>query len=614
MSAILHKGTALRRLFFAAVVVLFFCGQLAAQIPIQLRLGRAGHAFDHLGSIGSQAEAAAASGSTIIYPSGIGGAGYGGLPPQQEFAELLKSVGEYNRRAKELGIELNFGYLCATSIVKLDTFNKHWPDEFRKQFKTLPAEWRQQDRQGKPLASWYGGDYNPACMNNPDWRTYQHAMVRYQLETGHEGIFFDNPTVHPHGCYCPHCMRAFAKYFVGHAAKPVGPESTDDIDAIRGLAVSQPDYFAQFRATIARDFLANMRKYARTINPRALITCNNALNSPGVFFSQCRTYGYNIYEMSKAEDLVVVEDMGSQPRIEANDQTVEYGPTYKLLHAISHGKPIVAVTLIDADYHTPPSLMRLAMAEAAANNSSYLSWPTWPEDQRKRMIAAVRPQADFLRQNEVLLNDAPFRVDVALYLPFQRWTKTDQCAASAIAGLLTKENIQYRVVSEDDLESFAKQKSRPVLLVESRSVFTPREQPAIATIEKQGPGILAADGTNGADWLRDLRRKIARPSVTVTGSPNVRAVVHYQDGRTIVHLYNLNVQRLSSFEDKVTPATDFGLAFRTPAAVRTVNIRTADAKGTSGPLKFKSVNEAGGTLVSTKIPRLDISAIIRIEP
>ena len=48
---------------------------------------------------------------------------------------------------------------------------------------------------------------------------------------------------------------------------------------------------------------------ARTINPHTLVTCNNSLNSPGVLYSQCRTYGYNIFEMSKAEDYVVVEDM-----------------------------------------------------------------------------------------------------------------------------------------------------------------------------------------------------------------------------------------------------------------------------------------------------------------
>lgn len=600
----------MRRQIFALICILFFCGKLVAETPCELRIGRAGHAFDHLGGIGLQAEAAAASGSTIIYASGVGEAGYQGLPPQMDFATLRKNVGEYSRRAKEVGIELNIGYLCATSIIKLETFDKNWTDEFRAQFKARPAEWRQQDRQGKPLASWYGGDYNPACMSNPDWRAYEHAMVRYQLETGHDGIFFDNPTVHPQGCYCPHCMRAFANYFVGHAAKPVGPESTDDIEAIRGLAVSHPEHFLQFRATIGRDFLADMRKYARTINPRALMTCNNSLNSPSVFYSQCRMYGYNINEMSKTEDLVVVEDMGAQPRVEANGQTVEYGPTYKLLHAISHGKPIVAVTLANADYHTAPNLMRLAMAEAAANNASYLSWPTWTEDQRKRMIAAVQPQADFLRRNEELLNDAPFRADVALYLPFGRWVKTDQCASSALAATLTKENIQYQVVSEDGLDAFVKQKRRPVLLVESRSIFTSRQQPAIAMIDKQESGVVAADQP---DWLKLLRRKIVRSSITVTGVPNVRAVVHDQDGRTIVHVYNLNVQRLSSFEDKVTPATDVGLLVTTPANVRSVRILTADGNGSSGPLNFKALGTGNGASIEMKIPRLDINALVVIE-
>jgi len=37
-------------------------------------------------------------------------------------------------------------------------------------------------------------------MNHPDWRTYERFMVRQQLESGCDGIFFDNPTVHPQGC------------------------------------------------------------------------------------------------------------------------------------------------------------------------------------------------------------------------------------------------------------------------------------------------------------------------------------------------------------------------------------------------------------------------------
>jgi hypothetical protein len=255
--------------------------------------------------------------------------------------------------------------------------------------------------------------------------------------------------------------------------------------------------------------------------------------------------------------------------------------------------------------------MRLAMAEAAANNASYLSWPTWPENQRQRMIAAVRPQADLLRQNEERLNDAPFRADVVLYSPFHLWVKTDQCATSAVAATLTKENIQYSVVGDDELQQFAKQEVRPALVIESRSVLPPTDDSIIVAFEKQGPGIVAADQP---DWLQQVRRKIAKPSVSVTGAPNVRAVVHDQNGRTIVHLYNLNVQRLSSFEDKVTPATEVGLAIRTAGPVGSVSIRTADPDGTSGPLKFEVVPEEGKSLISTKIPRLDVSAILLIEP
>jgi hypothetical protein len=80
-----------------------------------------------------------------------------------------------------------------------------------------------------------------------------------------------------------------------------------------------------------------MGDHARTINPAAVVTCNNSLNGPEVFFSQCRGMGYNTFEMSKAEDLVVVEDMATQPRVLPDGTVVEYGPVYEMLRAISHG-------------------------------------------------------------------------------------------------------------------------------------------------------------------------------------------------------------------------------------------------------------------------------------
>ena len=229
--------------FFAAFAILFSARRSAAETPRELRIGRAGHAFDHLGGIGEQAEAAAASGATIIYASGLGEARLRrACRRRTSLTTRAKTVSEYNRQAKQNGIELSIGYLCATSIVKLDTFDKNWTDEFRAQFKTRPAEWRQQDRQGKPLASWYGGDYQPACMNNPDWRAYERAMVRYQLgnrprrhllrQSDRASARLLLPALHAGVC---RVLR------MGMLPNRSAPKSTDDIEAIRALADVAPE-------------------------------------------------------------------------------------------------------------------------------------------------------------------------------------------------------------------------------------------------------------------------------------------------------------------------------------------------------------------------------------
>src|SRR5437867_1868517 len=96
-----------------------------------LRVGEAGHAFDHLGAIGDQAEAAAASGATILYVTGFGGLGYGRLPVPEELAKQRQATLAYLRNARSHGIKLAIGYICATSIVKLEAFDKNWTPDFR---------------------------------------------------------------------------------------------------------------------------------------------------------------------------------------------------------------------------------------------------------------------------------------------------------------------------------------------------------------------------------------------------------------------------------------------------------------------------------------------------
>jgi hypothetical protein len=570
----------------------------------RLRVGVAVHAFDHLGAIGHQAEAAAAAGATLIY-AGFGGAGYNGLPSSVEFKKLCQDEAAYVRTARKKGIEIAIGYICATSIVGLETFDKNWTPEFRAQFKSAPTVWRQQDRTGRPLPSWYGGAYQPACMNNPDWRAYERFMVRATIEAGYDGIFFDNPTVHPDGCYCLHCMEKFAKFLESEGRAP-----TDrSLEAVRRAAEAQPRDFKRFRATVAPGFLAEMRAFARSLKRDALVTCNNSLNAPEALFSQIRTYGYDISRLSRAEDYVLVEDMKSQPRVLEDGRVVEYGPTYALLQAIGHGRPLAAVTIADDDYHTPPNLIRLAMAEAAANRASYVLWAAWPEAERPKMIAAVRPQVDLLRRHAALLNETRPRRDVALFLPYRGWVDGDRCAASELAAELVRRNIPFEAVSD---EGFATDKLAParVLLVESLSVLTPAEAVAAREFENRGGKLVAGDEEA---WLDRLTEVLGQPSLTVDGPSTLRAYVHDQPDRTIVHLLNLNVRRLSSFEDEVMPTGEVRVRVRVPfAKVGSVTSHSADEGTAKGRRAFVLRPFEKEAEVEFTVDRLDIAAIIEI--
>ena len=578
---------------------------LAAHAAPDLRVGASFHAFDHLYAFEKQAETAAACGVTVLYATGLGVDGYTGIPAPDVWAAHMKDSRDYTARAKRTGVPTVLGYLCATSIVGLDRFAANWPAEMKAEFHTTPETWLQQDCDGKPLPSWYGGEYRPACMNHPDWRAYEKFMVRAQVQTGHDGIFFDNPTVHEKGCYCPHCMEKFAAFL--EAEKTPVPDRS--IAGLRRFAADHTEDFKRFRCTIARDFIAEMRAYARTLNPDAVITANNSLNQPGVLFSQCHTYGYNLFEMSKTEDFVVIEDMAAQPRWMDGGKTAECGPTYAQLRAIIHGKPLVAVTVSDNDYHTPPSLVRLAMAEAAAHGAVYLLWPTWPEEQRTRMTAAVRPCADWLRAHTEFLNASRPRRDVLLYLPFQRWVKDKKCAVSELAAELTAANVQYEVAGEEAL--IAKLGQSRVALIENMNVLNTAEQDAVKAFKAAGGTLVTADSKH---WQDALHKALPRPSLTLEAPKTVRGVVRDSDNATVVFLHNLNIGRRSSFEDRVTPAEDLTVSVRVPfREIKSVRVSTADEGITSGPVECKAEEQEGEKRITVKVPRLDIAMMVIIE-
>ena len=132
-------------------------------------------------------------------------------------------------------------------------------------------------------------------------------------------------------------------------------------------------------ATIAGGIIGlnrELKHESAGLRTHALVALGAALATALVAWSLDAAAAQNIDAMSRVEDLIVIEDMATQPRVLPDGSTVEYGPVYEMLHAIAHGKPIVATVLADGDYHTPPNLMRLAIIASPCD---------WPMTRRLRI-------------------------------------------------------------------------------------------------------------------------------------------------------------------------------------------------------------------------------------
>ncbi|HOH52407.1 MAG TPA: hypothetical protein PLI98_16880, partial [Candidatus Hydrogenedentes bacterium] len=115
-----------------------------------------------------------------------------------------------------------------------------------------------------------------------------------------------------------------------------------------------------------------------------------------------------------------------------------------------------------------------------------------------------------------------------------------------------------------------------------------------------------------SDWADRVRAALNPPSVVLEAPDTVRAVLRDTPTETLVFLYNLNIERLSSFEDRVTPAEDLRVTV-TALAVGTVTASSPDPGAFNGPLPHTAEpTPEGGMRVSFTLPRLDTGALIVI--
>ena len=226
------------------------------------------------------------------------------------------------------------------------------------------------------------------------------------------------------------------------------------------------------------------------------------------------------------------------------------------------------------------------------------------------MIDAVRPVADFLREHTDLLNGTIVRADVAVFLPFRRWLQTTDCAALKTAAALTREHLQFRVISEENLAAALANDAPSALIVESPSALATAESATIENYKAHRGRVIWSEQEN---WLADLKPFPLSRTIVLNAPPTVRAVVRSKADKTIVHLFNLNVQKLSSFDDRVTPASDVRVQIQCAHSPHSVVALTSDPDATRGPLQFSATQQKDAAAVTTTIPRLSIWSILIIE-
>jgi hypothetical protein len=142
-------------------------------------------------------------------------------------------------------------------------------------------------------------------------------------------------------------------------------------------------------------------------------------------------------------------------------------------------------------------------------------------------------------------------------------------------------------------------------------VLTAAERATLEHFQKTHGIVISGEEDN---WLNKLQEALKKPSLTISAPSTVRAVIRDQPNHTIVHLLNLNIERQSSFDDMVVPASDIALTVRVPFSfVREVHIHTSDAHGTRGPLTFIPTSDGDESTVELKVPRLDVSAMVVIS-
>jgi hypothetical protein len=373
-----------------------------------------------------------------------------GFPPeieQEDWDDFRRAVPIY----QAAGLQV-FGYVQVSNCVYAGSYRD--------------KDWYALDPYGRRF-HYYTGRYM-TCPSHPEWRAHLREMVKGIIDTGAEGVYFDNPwhgcqPIHfggawlgPAGCYCDRCRRAFRVATSLEMPASISPKNDETSRR-----------YLRWRAGQMTGVIASLGEYARTLRTGVVIGANdyNAVMNPSYV-----AYGVDLAALAQVQDVVMIEDF-ALPRWKSGARG---GPATLVNNALTlrTARALVGHTPLSTDPYDqgigfdpvyPARRFQQGIAEAAACGATMVVKGTeYVEDgtftlltakQYASQRAAIGRMHGWLADHAALYRERQNAASVALLHPGDElWQDWDRLAAPyfAAAQALLAAGIPWRVVTGTD--------------------------------------------------------------------------------------------------------------------------------------------------------------------
>lgn len=245
-----------------------------------------------------------------------------GFPPEIEepdWHSFAQAVQIYHK----LGIKVS-GYVQSSNCAYLGSFKD--------------KDWYALDPHGHKI-HYYTGRYM-TCLNHQGWRDQVKERVKFIIETGADGVFWDNPwvggvgeewrgaIVGNIGCYHPESQKAY------QAA------CGEPIPLVLDLKDPRTQHYLQWRGEQVTAALQDWADYARSLKPDVLISANNfdTFNRNALV-----EVGMDFPAMAQVQDVMLIENF-AMPRLLSTGGVVSNAAVIGAAQQLANDKPVSTVT------------------------------------------------------------------------------------------------------------------------------------------------------------------------------------------------------------------------------------------------------------------------------